>query len=94
MYDVCQARDVGWSVLDVAVSHAGDRLVYSSWCQNLHQVSLSSHSDQEHLELALAPPGRSSFCIFSLAFSNDDSEILGGSNDGCLYIYNRQENPV
>ena len=94
MYDVCQARDVGWSVLDVAVSHAGDRLGYSSWGQNLHQVSLSSHSDQEHLELALAPPGRSSFCIFSLAFSNDDSEILGGSNDGCLYIYNRQENPV
>ena len=95
MYRYVQARDVGWSVLDVAVSHAGDRLVYSSWCQNLHLVSLSPQPDQDrhHLELSLAPPGLSSFCIFSLAFSNDDSEILGGSNDGCLYIFNRQERP-
>ena len=83
-------------MLDVAVSHAGDWLVYSSWCDNLHQVSLSSpaapHQDQPHLELALAPPGLQ-FCIFSVTFSNDDSEILGGSNDGCLYIFNRQEYP-
>ena len=72
----------------MAVSQAGDVLVYSSWCDNLHQVSLDSPS--AHLELALAPPGLQ-FCIFSVTFSNDDSEILGGSNDGCLYIFNRQE---
>ena len=53
-----EARDVGWSVLDVAVSDddnddndddlqcqvstAGDALVYSSWNENLHLVRLGA----------------------------------------------------
>ena len=39
-----EAREVGWSILDVAVSHAGDSLVYSSWCENLHSVSLTDQA--------------------------------------------------
>jgi len=86
-----EARDVGWSVLDVSVSQAGDCLVYSSWCENLHTVTLDTAREDknyQHVPLALAPD-HVQFCIFSVTFSNDDTEILGGSNDGCLYIYNR-----
>ena len=31
-------KDVGWSVLDVALSPDGGHLVYSSWSDSLHQV--------------------------------------------------------
>jgi len=90
--DEIAARDVGWSVLDVAVSHAGDCLVYSSWCENLHCVKIGSHvADQDkrtHFPLPLAPDD-GSFCMFCVTFSEDDKEILGGSNDGCIYIYDR-----
>ena len=34
-----QARDVGWAVLDVALSPEGTHLVYSSWNDFLYQVS-------------------------------------------------------
>ena len=89
--ETLEARDVGWSVLDVAVSHAGDCLVYSSWNENLHLVNLSSETgdkDRQHLPLPLAPDDVQ-FCLFCVTFSDDDSEIIGGSNDGCIYIYDR-----
>lgn len=82
------ARDVGWSVLDVAVSRAGDALVYSSWNENLHLVRLGASGDSGHAPLPLAPDDIQ-FCIFSVAFSADDKELLGGANDGCIYIYDR-----
>lgn len=83
-----EARDVGWSVLDVAVSTAGDALVYSSWNENLHLVRLGASGDCGHVPLPLAPDDVQ-FCIFSVAFSADDKELLGGANDGCIYIYDR-----
>lgn len=74
-----EARDVGWSVLDVAVSDddsdnddddlqcqvstAGDALVYSSWNENLHLVRLGASGDCGHVPLPLAPDDVQ-FCIF------------------------------
>ena len=82
---------MGWSVLDVAVSPAGDCLVYSSWSENLHSVKLTSdESHRSHVPLPVAPDDVQ-FRIFSVTFSQDDKEILGGSNDGCIYIYDRSE---
>ena len=40
------------------------------------------------MPLPLAPDDVQ-FCIFSVTFSSDDREILGGANDGCIYIYDR-----
>ena len=73
------ARDVGWSVLDVAVSSdkdeddddnddqvssAGDCLVYSSWNENLHLVKLGAGKGAGvHVPLPLAPDDIQ-FCIF------------------------------
>jgi WD repeat-containing protein 23 len=42
-----------------------------------------------HEALTLAPDDRR-FCIFSLRFSQDGREILGGANDECLYVYDRE----
>ena len=43
-------QDVGWSVLDVALSPDGGHLVYSSWSDSLHQVPVTmiSFSDQNY----------------------------------------------
>lgn len=121
-----QARDVGWSVLDVALSPDGQYVVYSSWNNFLFQIKildeshcptakprsihdkrpkleseieeekrLSTEGESAHqLALCLDPQENQQhqFCIFSLRFSQDSKEILGGANDGRIYVYNRETN--
>lgn len=85
-----RAKDVGWSVLDTAFSPDGNYMVYSSWSECIHLCNI--HGDDDiHTALHLFP-SESSFCIFSLTFSSDNREILGGSNDGNLYVYDRDSN--
>jgi WD repeat-containing protein 23 len=43
--------------------------------------------DLERHEVLPLRPDLRRFCIFSLTFSQDGTEVLGGANDGCLYIY-------
>lgn len=49
------------------------------------------HGEEVHESLALNPNDRL-FCIFSLRFSQDGREIIGGANDECMYIFDRQAN--
>ncbi|KAK7788866.1 hypothetical protein R5R35_013446 [Gryllus longicercus] len=85
-----RARDVGWSILDTAFSPDGTHLVYSSWSECLHLCRLYGDSDNQDA-LPLCPRERR-FCVFSLVFSSDGREILGGANDGFLYVYDRECN--
>ncbi|XP_025072926.1 DDB1- and CUL4-associated factor 11, partial [Pogonomyrmex barbatus] len=86
LYSQMLARDVGWSVLDVAFSPDGNYFAYSSWADCLYQCHISGES----LETLPLSPGVRRFCIFSLVFSNDGREIFGGANDKCIYIYDRE----
>ena len=55
---------------------------------SVHQVSLFNEEDSKHTALQLqADDDR--FCIFSLRFSANGDEILGGGNNGYLYVYDR-----
>ncbi|XP_015191520.1 PREDICTED: DDB1- and CUL4-associated factor 11 isoform X1 [Polistes dominula] len=82
------ARDVGWSILDTAFSPDGNYIVYSSWSECLYLCPVYGDSNtQESLSLC---PGDRRFCIFSLVFSSDGREILGGANNGYLYVYDRE----
>lgn len=85
-----RARDVGWSILDTAFSPDGNYLIYSSWSDCIHLCNIQG--DRETHEALPLFPGQSSFCIFSLTFSLDNKEILGGANCGCFYIYDRGSN--
>uniref|UniRef100_A0A0B6YVT7 Uncharacterized protein n=1 Tax=Arion vulgaris TaxID=1028688 RepID=A0A0B6YVT7_9EUPU len=85
-----RARDVGWSVLDTAFSPDGQYVAYSSWSDCIHLCSI--HGDYDIHEALQFDPGDHSFCIFSLMFSSDNKEILGGANDGHLYVYDRELN--
>lgn len=77
--------DVGWSIIDTAFNPTGDMIAYSSWSENIHVWNDRGDSDQQDTLPLCSDGGR--FCIFSLTFSHDSSEILGGANDGCLYVY-------
>lgn len=84
------ARDVGWSIIDVAFSPDREHFVYSTWSSSLHQCSVLGDSDNQE-PLCLVNTGRR-FCVFSVIFSSDGKEILGGANDGYIYVYDRQSN--
>lgn len=87
---VVPAQDVGWSILDTAVSPDGQHFIYSSWSEYIHICNI--HGEYEtHEALVLSPEDRR-FCIFSLRFSQDGREILGGANDECIYVYDRDLN--
>lgn len=49
----------------------------------VYQCHVSGHS----LETLPLSPGVRRFCVFSVAFSKDGTEILSGANDQCLYMY-------
>ncbi|CAL8400355.1 DDB1- and CUL4-associated factor 11 [Gadus morhua] len=85
-----KARDVGWSVLDVCFTPDAQSILYSSWSDYIHVCSVDGDSEC-HTALDLSPDERR-FCVFSLAASTDGKEILGGANDGCLYVFDREQN--
>ncbi|XP_041092626.1 DDB1- and CUL4-associated factor 11 [Polyodon spathula] len=90
LFKTIKARDVGWSVLDVAFTPDGAHLLYSSWSDYIHICSIDGDSES-HAALDLNPDERR-FCVFSLTTSSDGREILGGANDGCLYVFDREQN--
>uniref|UniRef100_A0AAV2L5P9 CYTH domain-containing protein n=1 Tax=Knipowitschia caucasica TaxID=637954 RepID=A0AAV2L5P9_KNICA len=85
-----KARDVGWSVLDVCFTPDAQHVLYSSWSDYIHMCSIESDGEN-HTALDLNPDERR-FCVFSLAASTDGKEILGGANDGCLYVFDLEQN--
>lgn len=54
----------------------------------MHLCSAVENTDHQE-PLSLIKSGRR-FCIFSVVFSADGKELLGGANDGCLYLYDLQ----
>ncbi|KAG7526849.1 DDB1-and CUL4-associated factor 11 [Solea senegalensis] len=85
-----KARDVGWSVLDVCFTPDSQHLLYSSWSDYIHLCSIDGDSEN-HQALDLNPDERR-FCVFSLTASTDGKEVLGGANDGCLYVFDLEQN--
>ncbi|KAH0812047.1 hypothetical protein GEV33_010747 [Tenebrio molitor] len=87
LYNTLNARDIGWSIIDIAVSPDQNQFLYSTWSSSLHLCSISESTHQE--PLCLTNTSRR-FCVFSVVFSSCGKEFLGGANDGHLYIYNLQ----
>nr|CAI5859118.1 unnamed protein product [Callosobruchus analis] len=84
-----RARDVGWSIIDIAFSPNNEQFVYTTWSSALHLCSVNDKNGiQEPLSLI---KNDRRFCVFSATFSSDGKELLGGASDGGLYIYNLQE---
>jgi WD40 repeat protein len=52
---------------------------------------LDENQCQSHITSLYLQPDSNSFSIFSLQYSADASEIICGSNDTCVYIYDLQK---
>eukprot|EP01121_Diplochlamys_sp_Union-15-3_P007258 TRINITY_DN182_c0_g2_i3.p1 TRINITY_DN182_c0_g2~~TRINITY_DN182_c0_g2_i3.p1 ORF type:complete len:448 (-),score=60.74 TRINITY_DN182_c0_g2_i3:269-1612(-) len=79
------ARNVGWSIISTDYSPDKDWLIYSSWSDYV-QLCNTSGLHEVHEPLCFKPESHR-FCLFSIQFSSDSNEILGGSSDRHLYIY-------
>lgn len=79
------ARDIGWSIISTDFSPDGRWLIYSSWSDYVHIINTTG--DYETHESLDMKPEYGRFCLFSTRFSPDSREVLGGSSDGHVYIY-------
>jgi WD repeat-containing protein 23 len=79
------AKDVGWSIIDTDFSPDQRFLIYSSWSDYIHLCNIEGEQDI-HESLNLRPQSHR-FCLFSIQFSHTSSEIVAGSSDRCLYVY-------
>lgn len=87
-----EARDVGWSIISTDYSPDQKWLIYSSWSDYIHMCNIDGqHETHEALNLN---PESHRFCLFSIQFSPDSNEILCGSSDKCIYIYDLLKNQV
>jgi len=86
------AKDVGWSIIDTDYSPDQRWLIYSSWSDYVHLCNIvGEHEIHEGMDLK---PEAHRFCLFSIKFSPDSNEILCGSSDRSLYIYNLDRREV
>ena len=81
-----QCNDVSWAVLDTDYSPDKRWLAYCTWSSRFHIVNTQGDVET-HKGFELRPPSRGRFCLFSLRFSPDSSEICGGSCDESVYTY-------
>jgi len=80
-----EARHCSWSVIDIDYSPDQRWIIYSSWSNYAHLCNI--HGEYEiHDDLNFRPHSLR-FCLFGIKFSPDSGTILGGANDGYLYVY-------
>lgn len=78
-----------WSVLDIALSSDASKMIYTSWSDKLHLCDLIYRDKpQQQLDMQLDTNVGESVCLFSVVFSHDDKEVLGGTHGGDIIVYN------
>nr|DAD33498.1 TPA_asm: hypothetical protein HUJ06_012349 [Nelumbo nucifera] len=60
----------------------------------LHRTSLLVQEIHDGLDFSVDDDGEYSFGIFSVKFSNDGRELVAGSNDNSIYVYDLCENKL
>ncbi|KAI6182621.1 Transcription initiation factor IIE subunit alpha [Aphelenchoides bicaudatus] len=81
---------VGWSILDVVVSPDGKDIVYSTWNEAMYQCTIDGDESDENWIPLRVEATEARFALFSIRFNNTGTEIVAGSTDQHLYIYNRE----
>jgi DDB1- and CUL4-associated factor 11 len=94
-----EALNISWTVTDMDVDANEKFLIYSSISPEVHLVDLATLYTK-HERLSFKIPGianvgwGSSVSMFSIKFSGDSKEVLGGSRGGQILIYDMLQNKV
>eukprot|EP00455_Lapot_gusevi_P044322 TRINITY_DN5521_c0_g1_i3.p1 TRINITY_DN5521_c0_g1~~TRINITY_DN5521_c0_g1_i3.p1 ORF type:complete len:341 (+),score=72.29 TRINITY_DN5521_c0_g1_i3:33-1025(+) len=76
-----EARDVGWSIIDIDYSPDQRFVIYSSWSAYIHMCNVDGDYEL-HEALELEPT-----CMFGIRFSPNNREILAGCRYGSVMMY-------
>ncbi|XP_077232413.1 LEC14B homolog [Tasmannia lanceolata] len=96
------ARSLRWTVTDTSLSPDQRFLVYASLTPTIHIVNVGSASVESHANITeihegldFSPNGDDdSFGIFSVKFSTDGRELVAGTNDHSIYVYDLEANKL
>ena len=82
-------RNIQWSIIDTKLSPDNKFIAYSSWSGNVHLFPFLNN-DQYELNLGLSDTVlnfHSSYCAFALSFSHNGKELIAGTNDGKVIVF-------
>lgn len=97
------ARSFRWTITDTSLSPDQRFLVYASMSPVIHIVNAGSAETEslanvteihEGLDFSADDDVGYSFGIFSVKFSTDGRELVAGSNDDSIYVYDLQANKL
>ncbi|KAI4365671.1 hypothetical protein MLD38_021636 [Melastoma candidum] len=95
------ARNLRWTITDTSLSPDKRHLVYSSISPVVHIVNICSDATDSFaniadihngLDFSSDDDGGYAFGIFSVKFSTDGREIVAGSNDDAIHVYDLEAN--
>lgn len=97
------AKCLRWTITDTSLSPDQQYLVYSSMSPVVHIVDIGSAATESvanvtdiHDDLNFSGYGEDGygFSIFSVKFSTDGRELVAGSSDDAIYVYDREANKL
>uniref|UniRef100_A0A804QQD1 Transducin family protein / WD-40 repeat family protein n=1 Tax=Zea mays TaxID=4577 RepID=A0A804QQD1_MAIZE len=97
------ARCLRWTISDVSLSPDQRYLAYSSLAPIIHIVNVGNAARESYANVTDIHDGldfsqhedvQYSFGIFSVKFSSDGRELVAGSNDDSIYVYDLHANKL
>jgi WD repeat-containing protein 23 len=97
------AKSLRWTISDVSLSPDQRYLVYSSLAPIIHIVNVGNAARESYANVTDIHDGldfsqhedvQYAFGIFSVKFSSDGRELVAGSNDEAIYVYDLHANKL
>ncbi|CAK9151000.1 unnamed protein product [Ilex paraguariensis] len=97
------AKSLRWTVTDTSLSPNQQYLAYATMAPIVHIVNVGSAAREslaniteihDGLDFSSHDNGGYSFGIFSVKFSTDGRELVAGSNDDSIYVYDLEANKL
>ncbi|KAH9296874.1 hypothetical protein KI387_028556 [Taxus chinensis] len=97
------ARSLRWTVTDTALSPDQRHLVYASITPVVHIVNVGNSGTEslaniteihDGLDFSMDATGDYSFGLFCVKFSTDGRELVAGSSDKSIYVYDLEANKL
>jgi WD repeat-containing protein 23 len=97
------AKSLRWTVTDTSLSPDQKYLAYATMAPVVHIVNIGTNITESHANITEIHDGLDfsdsdrtsySFGIFSVKFSTDGREIVAGSSDDSIYVYDLEANKL